>query len=353
MSQSSNNSASLRERIRNRRHRPTLQMIGISHHNCPLHVREQFHFDENGIEKLTKGFISEDKDSGLLVLSTCNRTELYSFTPDLNVLFETLSKYSSHDIVDFCAFGYHKTGKKAVQHLFRVAAGLDSQILGDFQISGQLRQAFQISKANGGMNAQLETLFSKVIHSSRIIKQETQLNQGTSSLSYAALQHLKRHIPSIEKKPILLVGLGDIGKALCLHLKKLSPNSEVYVVNRTLAKAELIAKKFNWQAHSLEDIPQLLEKVEIGIVSTASKEPLITPTLLLGNHPMVWIDLSVPGNIDRGVEKIPGQQVIRVDTLHQTLEETKRTRKEDVPAAEEILTQVMNQYLGKLGGMRV
>jgi glutamyl-tRNA reductase len=133
---------------------------------------------------------------------------------------------------------------------------------------------------------------------------------------------------------------------LCEHHHK---HTKVYIVNQTLEKAQAIAQKFNWQAYSLNDLPQILEEAEVGIVSTACEQPLITGSILPQNRPVTWIDLSVPGNIARGIEKIPGQQVIRVDILNEALEETRQTRQKEVPEAEGILSEVINQYLGRFG----
>ena len=181
----------------------------------------------------------------MLVISTCNRTELYAYADHPFQLIQLLCEYSKGSVDDFQKVGYVNKGKEAVQHLFEVGTGLNSQILGDFEIIGQMKQAFALSRDKGLANAFLERLMNSVINASKRIKNETVLSSGAASVSFTAVQYIMQNVAEVSQKNILLFGVGKIGRNTCENLIKHTQNKHITLINRTREKAEQVAGKFN------------------------------------------------------------------------------------------------------------
>src|SRR5690606_19088324 len=197
-----------------------INVIGVSHWNTPLEIREQFSISNQNLEAL----YNEAKLLGfdnLMVVSTCNRTELYSFSTECHLLKSLLMRFAKNVSEElFAAHLYHKQNHEAVRHLFRVCAGLDSQILGDFEILGQIKKSLLSAKQNALANGSLIRLVEQAIRSSKQIKQETEISIGSSSVASAAVQFLQKNVAGLQHKKVLLIGTGKIGRVTCSNLTK-------------------------------------------------------------------------------------------------------------------------------------
>ena len=222
--------------------------------------------------------------------------------------------------------------------MFRIGTGLESQILGDYEIVGQLRQSFKMAKAQNTINAYLERLLNCVMQASKKVKNETKLSSGTTSLSYAAVQYIIKNLPDYNSKNILVFGLGKMGKHTCKNLAEYTQNKTVCLINRTAEKAvEFVKEHDSIRNAFIEDLAEEIEKSDVLIVSTGASKPTITKEQISKNKELLILDLSMPENVDKDVTDIKGISLVNVDALSKITDETLAVRLEEVPTAEAII----------------
>ncbi len=280
----------------------------------------------------------------LLVISTCNRTELYGYAEHPFQLIQLLCEFSNGSIDDFQRVGYVSKNREAVNHLFQVGTGLDSQILGDFEIIGQLKQSFALSREKGVANAFLERLMNSVVNASKRIKNETSLSAGAASVSFAAVQYILQNVPDISSKNIVLFGLGKIGRNTCENLIKHTRNEHIVLINRTKEKAEKVAGKFNLLVKDYQDLETEIARADVLVVATGALQPTVNKQLIPENKKILILDLSVPKNVDENVKDRLGVDLIHMDVLSKLTDETLERRKEAVPQALQIIEEVKNEF---------
>jgi glutamyl-tRNA reductase len=299
------------------------------------------------------------------ILSTCNRTEIYGFADNANRLTDFLCSVSTGDTDTFSDISYTKSGYEAIWHLFEVGAGLDSQILGDYEILGQVKNAVKFAKAGGFIGSFTERLVNSVIQASKAIKTHTALSGGTVSVSFAAIQYIREHFEgpsltpkmtcpatmhimthpstgatvaaSIEDKKILLLGTGKIGRATCRNIIDYLDTHNVTLINRTEETAVNLAKELNLSSAPIEDLEIELQNADIVLVSTNAAEPVILRKHLEGKGSKLVIDLSVPCNVETEAQKLPGITFVDVDMLSKIKDETLQNRKSEIPKAVAII----------------
>jgi len=321
--------------------------VGLSYQKADALLRGKFALEKGAIDALLDQAREEGID-GLLVTSTCNRTELHGFASAPQHLIRLLCHHSQGSENEFEAVGYVYQDQDAIAHLFRVGAGLDSQILGDFEIISQLKAAFIQSRAKGLANAFLERLVNSVIQASKRIKNETGISSGATSVAFAAVQYLLARVPNIEKRSILLYGAGKIGRNTCENLVKHTQNPRITLINRTLDKAEAVGGKFQLKVRPYEALQQTIEESEILIVATGALQPTIIPDMIRQGSQRWVLDLSIPMNVAPEVAAIPGVTLVHLDQLSRITDSTLEARREYVPQAEAILQEVhsdFNQWL--------
>jgi glutamyl-tRNA reductase len=228
--------------------------------------------------------------------------------------------------------------------MFRVGAGLDSQILGDFEIISQLKLSAKISKKHGVLNAFVERLINAVIQASKRIKTETKLSSGATSVSFASVQYIKKTIQDISSKNILLFGTGKIGRNTCENLIKHTKNKHLTLINRTRDKADKIAGKFKVLVKDYSQLQEEIEKSDVLIVATGAQNPTIDKYLIQNKKPLLVLDLSIPKNVDENVRELPMVSLVHLDRLSQITDETLETRKLFIPIAEAIITEIKNDF---------
>jgi glutamyl-tRNA reductase len=317
--------------------------VGLSYQKADAGVRGLFSLDEAArVNVLTQARAAGI--DGLLVVATCNRTELHGFAQHPYQLIKLLCDNSKGNVEVFQEVAYIYKNYEAIDHLFRVGTGLDSQILGDFEIISQLKRSFARSKALGLANPFIERLCNAVIQASKRIKNETQISSGATSVAFAAVQYLLKNVPDISKKNILLFGTGKIGRNTCENLVKHTRNSHITLINRTRAKAESIAGKFNLIVKEYGDLQAEIRKADVLIVATGSHFPTISKELIHHRQPLWILDLSIPKNVADDVRECEGVSVLHLDQLSEITDETLEIRKKEVPEAERIISEVRNEF---------
>ena len=229
--------------------------------------------------------------------------------------------------------------------MFRVGTGLDSQILGDFEIISQLRRGLRRSKDAGTLNAYMERLGNSVIQASKRIKNETEISSGATSVSFAAVQYIMQHVPNISEKNILLFGIGKIGRNTCENLIKHTGNTHITLINRTKLKAEQIAGKFNVVVKDYANIQSEIAATDILIVATGAQQPTISKELLYLNKELLILDLSIPMNVAPNVADNPFVKLVHLDELTKATNETLAHRQGQLPQAIAIIEAVEKEFL--------
>ena len=236
------------------------------------------------------------------------------------------------------------TKKVALQHLFRVGTGLDSQILGDFEIIAQLKKSFVRSKKMAVLDPLFERLFNSVIQASKRIKNETQISSGTTSVSYASVRYILDYVENPDQKNILLFGMGKIGRNTCENLIKHIQNDHIVLINRTRERAEKMAGKFKLIVKDYADLPVEIRKADIIIVATGAEKPTLSKSLIHTENPLLVLDLSIPKNVDDNVLDLPNVTRIHIDELSKITDSTLAERQKEVPKAEKIMAEVIDEF---------
>ena len=321
----------------------TFYALGISYKKADATIRGKFSLDAKAQSILLIQAEAEGIES-LIVTSTCNRTEIYGFANHPYELIKLLCENSNGSVEDFQKVAYIYKNQDAINHMFRVGTGLDSQILGDFEIVSQLKNAFNQSKSNGMINTFMERLVNSVIQASKKIKNETQISSGATSVSFAAVQYIIRNVPDISNKNILLFGTGKIGKNTCENLVKHTKHEQVTLINRTKDKAERLAAKLDLVVKDYADLQLELQKADVVVVATGAQNPTIDKAILNLKKPLLILDLSIPKNVHENVTDLDNVTLIHMDYLSQMTDVTLENRKKHIPAAENIIEEIKAEF---------
>lgn len=313
--------------------------IGLSYKKADADIRGHFSLDDISKENLLNQAKAEGIES-LIVTSTCNRTEIYGFAEHPYKLIKLLCDNTKGTVEEFQEVAYIFKNKEAISHMFRVGSGLDSQILGDFEIISQLKKSARDSKKWGLLNAFTERLINAVIQASKRIKTETDLSSGATSVSFASVQYILKTIENVSEKNILLFGTGKIGRNTCENLVKHTKNEQITLINRTKTKAEEIAGKFNLLVKDFDNLQEEINLSDVLIVATGALIPTVDKHSIHSDKPLLILDLSIPRNVDQNVTELPNVSLIHLDDLSQMTDDTLERRKAFIPLAEQILEEV-------------
>jgi glutamyl-tRNA reductase len=317
--------------------------IGLSYKKADAELRGKFSLDANAKSTLLMQAEVEGIES-LIVTSTCNRTEIYGFANHPYELIKLLCENSKGTVEEFQEVAYIFKNQEAVSHMFRVGTGLDSQILGDFEIISQLKIAFIQSKSNGLVNSFMERLVNSVIQASKKIKTETEISTGATSVSFASVQYIIRNVEDIANKNILLFGTGKIGRNTCENLVKHTKHDHITLINRTKDKAEKLAQKLDVIVKDYADLQLELQNADVVVVATGAQNPTVDKAILNLKKPLLILDLSIPKNVNENVQEINGVTLIHLDHLSQITDETLENRKLHIPAAEAIIDEIKDEF---------
>lgn len=317
--------------------------IGLSYKKADAEVRGHFSLSESAKQNV----LDQAKENGIesiLLVSTCNRTELYGFAEHPYQLIQLLCNNTKGTVEEFQKVAYVHKNKEAINHMFRVGSGLDSQILGDFEIISQLKFGARASKKEGLLNSFTERLVNAVIQASKRIKTETELSSGATSVSFASVQYIMNHVEQISEKNILLFGTGKIGRNTCENLVKHTKNSHITLINRTKTKAEEVAGKFNLIVKDYEDLQKEINASDIVIVATGAQNPTVYKSLISTDKPLLVLDLSIPKNVNEDIRDLSNVTLVHLDDLAKITDDTLEKRKAYIPAADAIITEIMAEF---------
>ncbi|QKZ15372.1 glutamyl-tRNA reductase [Spirosoma sp. KUDC1026] len=333
----------------------TFKSISLSHKTAPLRVRELIALNEDEAKRLMLRLRDFFGLSDLLVVSTCNRTEVYyAFEQDLNteitqlLLIEKGLTDTDQYVPYFQFFGTHDA---AVRHLFEVCVGLHSQVVGDMQIPNQVKQAYQWSADLDMAGPFLHRLMHTIFFTNKRVAQETSFRDGAASVSYAAVELIDELVGNHHRPNVLIVGLGEIGADVCKNLAANAVSgqdlSNITLCNRTLAKSEAIATEHGFRVADFADLTNEIRRADVIISSVMRDEPLFTPASLSEINVLTYkyfIDLSVPRSVDATVEQIPGVLVYNIDHIRNRTDEALNQRLAAIPQVEAIIDQAVSEF---------
>jgi len=322
-------------------------VIGTSYHNLKTEDRGQFSISGEQYQNYLQS-VKQESHSATFLLSTCNRTEIYYWGSNPDIAIDAYCKELNCDKALFHKYAYKNNGYKAFMHLFRVASGLDSQILGDYEIVGQMKNAYQTAKDNKNTDLILDRIFNAVLQSSRDIRSHTQLSSGTVSVAYAAAQFIKTTLDAPDQARMLILGTGEIGRNTGINLNQLIPNVQITVCNRTRAKAAELTDELN--AHLLEfaALPFHLKNFDVIIVATNSDQYILDKSQLKSDKKYTLIDLAVPQNINPDVKELPLVAYANVDSISKINDETLKQRAKEIPKVEAIIQHHYEEFMNWL-----
>jgi len=320
-------------------------VLSISFEKADVETRGKFAFFDDNI----KNFVTQihDEDLGdVFVVSTCNRTEIYTTSPNYLLVAEEYCKTIGVNLMDFLQFANILTKEEALTHLFKVAAGLESQIIGDFEIIGQIKKAYnRFKKERKNSNPFLERAINSAIQISKRIKNETGISNGAASVSYAAVHYILNYQKRITEKNILLLGVGEIGQNTVENLLKHVYQPKIQIANRTQETAVKISEKYNIPHIDFADFDKELNNTDILIVATGARQPIINKSHFQDERETLVIDLSIPHNVDKNVTENGNVTLIDVDELSKQIQETIQQREKEIPKAEKIIKEMTKEFL--------
>ena len=318
-------------------------VIGISYRNADLYTRGKYSLSKvQRLAILKKAQVQSIKE--IFISSTCNRTEIYSFADNPSVLVDLLCENSKGDRETFENLGYVLKNTEAINHIFKVGTGLDSQILGDFEIIGQLKNSVNLSKENNLIGNFTERLTNCVIQASKRIKTETKISSGATSMAYAAVQFITNEVDNVSNKNVLLIGTGKIGRNTCENLVKHTENKKITVINRSKEKAETLGHKFDVLVKDFSEIYSEIKKADIIVLATGAEEPLIKNNLLKTKRNLLIVDLTIPSNIqiDKSLKNV---RIVNLDDLSNITHNTLSERRKYIPKAQKIIEEIKQEFL--------
>lgn len=312
-------------------------IAGINFRKTDLSSRGRFAFSKEQYEAFCKqGLPPAFKE--FFIVSTCNRTEIYAVSQSASDITQWLISQCRH-VSGMLDQMYIKSGDEAVSHLLEVAAGLDSQLLGDCEITGQIKQSFKIAKEHNLTGPFLERLVNTALQCSKQIRNQTRLSSGTVSVAFAALQYLRHQGGSLRNKKILIAGAGKMGRNTCKNLLDYTNARNITLINRTEDVAASFSKENNLKHLPWESLQQAVADADIIIVATHAAAPVITCDMIPDGLSKILIDLSVPANIDPALERQRGIWLMNVDRLSRVNDETLTIRQACIPQARSIVAE--------------
>jgi glutamyl-tRNA reductase len=319
----------------------------LTYKTAPVAVREQVSLNEAGAKQLLQFIKDYSAATDVLVVSTCNRTEVYYVAEQDHSaeIFKGLS------IIKNLAPGFEEhfasyEDVRAIEHLYEVAIGLDAQVVGDFQISGQVKNAYQWSADENMAGPFLHRLMHTIFFANKRVVQETSFRDGAASISYAAKELAEDLVSNNREPKVLVVGVGEIGQDVCLNMIN-SGFKQVTILNRTIDKAEKLAKRCGFTFGSIDQLKEEITKADVIISSVSGNEPIINRALLKDIKilsPKYFIDLSIPRSVESSLEEIPGAILYNLDDIQEKTNEAVEKRKASIPQVRSIVNESISDF---------
>jgi glutamyl-tRNA reductase len=331
-----------------------LIVLGASHVTAPAAIRDQVQMSSAEVEEFC-GRLRNERDRVLefSVLSTCNRTEIYGLVDDVEsaspLIRRAVEELKGVPHMGNGRYTYLLDGPDMVRHLFRVASGIESLMVGEPQILGQVRDAFKLADHSRVAGAVLTRLFNAALHVGKRARTETEIGEGTVSVAYAAVEMALKVFDGLEKHTVAVVGAGETGRLVGTHLAAQNP-ARLLVLNRTLERAERLAIELGGEARPFDDLHDVLEVADVLVTATASPEPLLQSDALSEiarsrrTRPLVLVDISNPRNIDPAVGKIENIFLYDLDALETIAEQNRVRRAREIPKVESIIEEEVKAF---------
>lgn len=319
---------------------------GMNHNTAPVEVREQLAFQVDELARIFDAF-SEGGVPEALVLTTCNRTEFYiaggdslSHSP---VMSRVLQRFVDPEIVNDETYWYERRDEDAIGHLFRVASGLDSLVLGEPEILGQVKLSFDVARQCGAVGVFMSEVFHRCMHVVKRVRTDTAIGVGSISLASASSDMLARELGPLSSKRLVLIGTGEIAQQVVTYLGKASP-LELTVVSRSQSRAERLAGEHGATPMTMSGIESLLARADGVVCATSSSAPVVdasmlAPIMAQRNHPIVLIDLAHPRNVDPDVRSLSDVRLYAMDDLRIVVDQNLDRRRAELPQAEAIIAR--------------
>lgn len=336
-----------------------LLTLGLSHHTAPLDVREQVAIGPEQADAALRGLLDADGVEQAAILSTCNRTELYldcGGTSD-EAAARWLAGFRDIPARDLDPYLYRHRDDAAVRHVLRVATGLDSLVLGEPQILGQLKDAWRHAHDAGALGAELERLFQRSFAVAKRVRTSTEIGANPVSVAFAAVRLARQIYEELASRTVMLIGAGDTMELVARHLRE-QGCTRLVVANRSLDRAQALAERFSGYAVSLADLPTHLAEADIIISSTGSPTPVLTKSMLeeaLGKRrrrPVFIVDLAVPRDVEATAAELGDVFLYTVDDLRAVIEQGLRLRREAAAEAEKMIDLEVAHYMEWLRSQR-
>ncbi len=324
--------------------------ISLSHKSAPVQIREIIALDEASIHSLLvklKDFFSV---TDTLILSTCNRTEIY-YSHDLDLSTEIIKligvEKGINAIVDYLEyFKIYNNDREAIDHLFKVSMGLEAQVIGDMQISNQVKRSYQASADLDMAGPFLHRLMHTIFFTNKRVVQETAFRDGAASVSYAAVELIEELTSNTYQPRILLIGVGEIGEDVAKNMVHL-PDAKVTITNRTYEKAQVLADEMGFEVIPFDSVVDAMKDADVIVSSIMKTDPFITKALVsefdIASYKL-FIDLSVPRSIETTIEEVPGVLLYNVDNIRSKASETLEKRLNSIPKVEEIIAESIDEF---------
>jgi glutamyl-tRNA reductase len=331
-----------------------LHLLGLNHTSAPVEVREKLAFNNAQRAAAMSAFRSKFPECEAVLLSTCNRVELYTARevhghPRAEEVLEFLSEFHAVPVDQIQPHLYHRSERAMVEHLFAVASSLDSMVLGETQILGQLREAYESAREQSCVGAMLNPLFQRAIAVGKQVMRETSLAEGRLSIASVAVDYAGRIFDHFDDKTVLCIGAGKMAQLVLRNFTGLSPK-KLLVCNRDGEKAAQLAKQFGGEPAAFDQLDQHLSVVDIVISSTGSSEPIITAKRFAGAHkrrryrPVFMIDIALPRDIEASVGAFENVYLYNLDDLQKVVLETHQGRQGSIESAKKIVAAAVEDF---------
>lgn len=330
-------------------------VVGLNHRTVPLEVLERMTVDDSRLPKALHDLRSRDDIVDAIIVSTCNRTEIYvvanRYHAAVGDVRDFLRQLGNTPVEDFADHIYELHDDTAIRHLFRVAAGLDSAIVGEFEVLGQVREAWERARDEDAAGPVLSALFRHAVEVGRRVRAETGIARGTTSVSQAAVQMATNRLGSLEGRTILVLGAGDMGEGMAVALAGSAKAGEVLVVNRTWSKAVALANRVAGRAVQLGGLAAALEGADVLLTSTGSPSVLLEAADLepvmaeRPDRPLLIVDVAVPRDVDQAVGDLEGVTLLDMDDLRAFADAGLEGRRKEMAKVEDIVTEEVERHL--------
>ena len=331
----------------------SLSLIGVNHNSAPIDVRERLAIAPGRLADATRSLVHHPGVREGLILSTCNRVELLTEHESASDLRSFLSDYFAVPTSDLAPHLYEFREQEAVRHLFRVASSLDSMVVGEPQILGQVKESYTVAREVGAVSSTLERLLQSAFTVAKKVRSETEIGSSSVSIASVAADLAKQIFGSLKGKQVLLVGAGKMSELAARHLIAQGATS-ILVANRTPDRAQRLAEQFHGLAVPFADLQQHAPKADIIVTGTGAREHLFNvpeAQVILQKRrgrPVFFIDIAVPRDVDPAVNAVEGAFVYSVDDLQQVAAKNMTARAEEAAAAEQIVSDEVDRFAARL-----